>query len=298
VSFYVKDNPVKEFPRLTHFGYCWDDSGQNIPPHVHLGYEIVYLESGHGEIVVKDGDAPRKLEADDVLITRPRVRHRFVVHGDNLVYIWFGLQTDPLVFQTPEHRMKSFPLLPPSSVDHDWLGDSLFREIFENLGQAMGEKDSLVVNRVPEISRAVNNLREEVSGERTHRASLIYSSLIEIFSRLSRRLEYETLPGPNIVLNRILDYIRAHSAEPLSLEMLSEYSGYTPAYLSRLFPKITGLTMSRYIEKVRLSRARILLVQGYQVAETAKRTGFSSGSYFIRRFSDTYGISPGKWREK
>jgi hypothetical protein len=240
VSFFVKDNPVPEFPRLTHFGYCDDDSLRSVPAHVHLGYEIVFIEAGHGEVVCKGGDNPIILNADDVMMTRSRVRHRFVVHGAGLAYAWFGLQTDPVILRTPIHKMNSFPLLPPVAVDRDYLGEPMFREIFEHLGQKMGDAEYLVLHRVPGLSGAFSRLKDEVHSNRSQRGSLIYAALIEIFARLNRRLESGPRSSRHAVLNDLIDFIQAHYGEVLSLDRLCEFSGYSPAYLSRIFPRGNG----------------------------------------------------------
>ena len=295
MPFFVRDNPVPGFPRLTHFGYCGDDTVREIPLHVHLGYEIVFIESGHAEVVVRDGDAPQRLDADDVLITRPRIRHRFVMHGRDLAYLWFGLQTDVPVLRTEEHRMTSFPLLPPSEVETDWLGHPLFRGIFEGLGTSMGETDYLVIHRIPEIARSFGCLREEVTGTARHRESLIYASLVEIFTRLTRRLERGLPAGRHGIIRQLTDYIDVHYGEELKLDSLGDYTGYTPAYLSRLFSRETGITISRYLEDVRMARARELLAAGVPVGRVAQETGYRRVSHFSRRFSARHGQSPREW---
>lgn len=295
MAFFVRDNPVPGFPRLTHFGYCGEDTAREIPVHVHLGYEIVYIESGHAEVIVRDGDAPQRLEADDVLITRPRIRHRFVMHGKDLAYLWFGLQTDIPVLRTEEHQLTSFPLLPPSDVATDWLGHPLFRGIFERLGENMGDADYLVIHRVPEIARSFDCLREEVTGTARHRESLIYSSLVEIFTRLTRRLESGLPAGCHSMIRQLTEYIDVHYGEDLKLETLGEYTGYTPAYLSRLFSRETGITISRYLEDVRMARARELLATGMPVSKVSEEAGYSRVSHFSRRFSVRHGCSPREW---
>lgn len=297
MAFYLKDNPVQEFPRLTHFGYCSEETIRSVPSHVHLGYEIVYFETGQGEVIIRDGDNPVELEADDVLITRPRIRHRFVVKGREVAYTWFGLQTDALVQQTPEHKMASLPLIPPSSFGFDWLGEPLFRETFVQLGRKMGSAEYKVLHRIPEVARAFNTLKEEVTGHRLHRANLVYASLVEIFTRLSRRLEIGVAASRDPILFQLVEYINAHYSENLNLERLSDHVGYTQAYLSRIFSRKTGQTVTRFIEHVRMKNARELLAAGIPVGRASKLSGFSRPSYFSRRFVSLFGVTPREWQK-
>jgi AraC-like DNA-binding protein len=219
------------------------------------------------------------------------------VRGLNLAYTWFGLQTGASVLQTHEHKMASLPLIPPSEIESDWLGETHFREMFERLGKGMNNADYLILKQVPEISRAFTVLKEEVNGQGVFRPFLIYTSLMEIFTRLSRRLETGPAAGQNSVLGQLMDFIRAHYNQRLSLGRLSDFSGYTPTYLSRMFARKTGMTISRFIEHVRMSRARELLIAGTPVGETSRLSGFSSTSYFSRRFTALFGTRPREWRQ-
>ncbi|MBQ8046884.1 MAG: response regulator [Prevotella sp.] len=55
---------------------------------------------------------------------------------------------------------------------------------------------------------------------------------------------------------------------------------------------LTGISMGDYIRKKRLDKACQLLQQGFNVSETAYRTGFSDPNYFSKTFKKHIGISP------
>ena len=56
----------------------------------------------------------------------------------------------------------------------------------------------------------------------------------------------------------------------------------TEVYLSKLFKKATGENFSRYVEGIRMNRAKELLDQGYKVMEVVEQVGYNSPQVFRR----------------
>lgn len=100
-------------------------------------------------------------------------------------------------------------------------------------------------------------------------------------------------------LLRVSEYIRAHLAEPLSLEALSEVANLSPNYFHRLFTARFGCTPNRYITDQRILAARAKLAYTDQpLAQIAMDCGFSSQSYFTCRFTKETGKSPLQYRKE
>lgn len=78
-----------------------------------------------------------------------------------------------------------------------------------------------------------------------------------------------------------------------SLRDIAEKVGYSPDHLGVLFQKEMGMTPSDYRMRLRLLRARELLVTTVlPVSEIAREVGFPDANYFARIFRRTYGMSP------
>lgn len=88
-------------------------------------------------------------------------------------------------------------------------------------------------------------------------------------------------------------YIGRHLHDKLTAAECADYCGLSPDYLTVLFKKHTGRSLSRFIADRKLSAAKAMLRGGYSVAETAYGLGFASESHFIVRFREVYGITPG-----
>ena len=108
----------------------------------------------------------------------------------------------------------------------------------------------------------------------------------------SSRLEYEKR------VNRVIDHIRDHLAEPLSLAQLARVAAFSPFHFHRIFRAITGETVFGFIHRLRLERAAVRLLHHPResVLAVALDHGFSSAATFARAFKAQFGMSAMAWR--
>lgn len=100
------------------------------------------------------------------------------------------------------------------------------------------------------------------------------------------------------VIRTVRAYITEHCAEDISLEALASLVYLSPTYLSRLFKRETGETLSTYIQDVRMERAKNLLcTTSMKIYEVAEQVGFSDPVYFSRMFKKATGVKPKDFRE-
>lgn len=98
-------------------------------------------------------------------------------------------------------------------------------------------------------------------------------------------------------LESIERYIAAHLDADLSLEALSREIHYSSSYLSRTFKRHTGGSLSAYIKKARIERAKLLLANtDYQVQEIAEKVGMPKINTFGTVFKSETGFSPTQYR--
>lgn len=100
-------------------------------------------------------------------------------------------------------------------------------------------------------------------------------------------------------LSRITSYIKEHYTEDLSLESLAEIFSYSPAYLSRIFRKYTGINYKAYLESVRLEHAyQELANTSHTLCQIAIENGFPGSRAFARAFQKKYGALPSEFRKE
>lgn len=93
------------------------------------------------------------------------------------------------------------------------------------------------------------------------------------------------------------NYIFNHLYEELSLDRLAEVAGLNRSYLSLLFKKETGITISDFIQLERIEEAkRLIEVPEISLSDIASRLHFNDQSYFTKVFKKYTGITPKQFR--
>ena len=98
---------------------------------------------------------------------------------------------------------------------------------------------------------------------------------------------------------RCVDYIYEHLHQRITLPDLAAEAGLTESYLSSLFKKETGRSVSDYVMDKRIEAAENMLkFSDYSCADIGAILAFSSQSHFIRAFKARTGQTPREYREK
>ena len=96
-----------------------------------------------------------------------------------------------------------------------------------------------------------------------------------------------------------MEVIRTNYRQRLSVNAIAEQVHYSPAHLSTLFRKETGITLNEAILRTRLKAAMDLLRTTLEpVSAIANRTGYADVQYFSRVFKQVTGLTPLEYRRK
>ena len=96
-----------------------------------------------------------------------------------------------------------------------------------------------------------------------------------------------------------ISYIQLNLAQTLNLRTIAKALNISPSYLSTLFRKETGTTLTAYIHKARIAYAMDLLRDtNMQVQAVSLECGFVDVHYFSRLFRRIEGISPQGYRQR
>jgi AraC-like DNA-binding protein/DNA gyrase inhibitor GyrI len=101
-------------------------------------------------------------------------------------------------------------------------------------------------------------------------------------------------------INRVVDHIRNHLHETLSLEQLAQVAGLSPFHFHRMFKGQVGETLNAFVVRQRLERTIKLLQADFALCLTdaASQSGFQSLSDFSRNFKAQYNLAPSRWDRK
>lgn len=98
---------------------------------------------------------------------------------------------------------------------------------------------------------------------------------------------------------KMLWVLESRSREPLDLEELAAVTGRSKSYLSRVFPLVTGYSVTGYLRARRLSEAARVLANGApDILSVALEAGYGSHEAFTRAFRDQFGITPQMVRDR
>lgn len=108
-----------------------------------------------------------------------------------------------------------------------------------------------------------------------------------------------TAEKPHAVVAIIRDYLDANYQSDVSRSDLAELVYLNPDYISRLFKKGTGISISSYLVGKRLDLAKGLLEStDLPVNAISHRVGYENYSYFCRMFKENTGCTPNEYRKK
>jgi AraC-like DNA-binding protein len=142
--------------------------------------------------------------------------------------------------------------------------------------------------------------------------------LLALIKRLRRHLASHAVPVSNTqwpsrnlisyeeaqskseeLCQRGIEYIVMHLQDALTWELLAAQLGCSPFYLNRVFRKITGMPVMRYVNYRRIEAAKLILaMEEDRISEIAQLMGFSGVDSFSSSFKRAVGCSPGEFRRR
>lgn len=226
--------------------------GQMAPSHWHEFYELLYLFDGRSLQTVNEKQF--FMESGEVLLIAPGDLHA-TVSASGACFI--GV----VQFALPEKLPGRLMTPPPGDREMARIFTAVNREVtLRNPGYRM-----IVQGLVRQALGLLERDGKMLSAERDARAE-------------------EAL--------RIVGYIRAHLNDSPTLAATAAFAGYSPAYFSKYFKRLMGLSFKTYTDRERIWAAKDMLLEGKTVTETAALLQYDSPSSFCRAFRRIAGYSP------
>jgi AraC-like DNA-binding protein len=232
----------------------------------------------------------------------------FVVSPGNLHFM--GSQTGKVDYYT-----LLFPLEYVSFQSNDLLEKEVMaplksgkRMIKPQLGAGLSDIcDNLIALEHSDLTLSATQKEQEIAENTSdNRNNLIIqfeikSRLLLFFKRVLQSgfiLENNT-SGRNTTEKEMISYIQQNFTRKISLKEFGNQFHLSEKYISRYFKEHFHITISQYINHLRMERARQLLQETtLPVTEVAMRCGYENVSYFIRSFKKMYGNPPLKYRNE
>lgn len=251
------------------------------PPHWHGAIELVYaIENGIG---IGINGAEVILEAGDI----------GVINGDDIH--WFLQQPKPLkrwIIQIETSYFFSYA---------DYMANKIFTEPLirkrggEKAEDWHGTLETFIANLIDESQKRPPGYTLAMEGE----INRIMVWLMRHMPCKELESDRESKRGAGRKrLTKVLRFLEENYGEPIRLGDAAKVSHYSDYHFSRYFKEATGLTFNRYLNRLRISKASVLLAHSDRdITDISFETGFGSVKSFNRVFKEINGCSPSLFRK-
>ena len=235
--------------------------------HCHTHYEIIYVVRGAGNYVVEGEQY--ELRPDTLMCFRPGEFHYVNVRRDE--------PYERYVFHfSVEGLPEAGGIL--EKLEEKPLGEGNFYAI-EDFPMAVAP----IIERFEQLAPLPRPIAERLAG-------LLLSELLLILSLASPAAHSHKREEP--LGARVIRYVNAHIAEPLSLDALAGEFYVSKFYLCRAFKRHNGISVLGYVNGKRVMMARQMIESGETAAVVSERVGFADYSTFYRAYRKAYGHAP------
>ena len=249
--------------RKLPFIFHYDEMNADIQDytHWHENLEILWFREGEGCAVC---DYRRTdVKKDDIFVINSEKLH--MIESDSLVrYYCFIVDVDFCLENGIDIREMTFE----ARIDDEKVSDA-----YSRLVDAFASEDELREARIK---------------------SCALSLLLSIAERHTLHEDESEQSDPHLQnVKQAIKYIKENFQKSITLDSISEAAGLSRAYFSREFRRITGYTVTNYVNYIRCQNAAKLLKSGrYRVNAAAAECGFENMSYFARTYKKLTGSLP------
>lgn len=122
---------------------------------------------------------------------------------------------------------------------------------------------------------------------------VIHSMLVELLYFLHINTKKTSfVPKAQSRTKEVILYINDNLTKNITLDMLSEKFYMDKAYLCRSFKRLTGLTITKYINYKRMLLTRELYTKGMTLSQACEKAGFGDYTSFYKAYKREWGVPP------
>jgi AraC-like DNA-binding protein/quercetin dioxygenase-like cupin family protein len=258
------------------------EDGDLTPRHKHNYVELTYVVEGRYHQRIEGCD--ETLNKGEICLIGRDTPHREYLYQQNAIVLFLGISN--AFFD------KSTPL-----ETGDPEGQRFLREMILNHDEKYHfvrftpQKSETIIPRLFEA--IVSELRRHEPGTRYVVMGYAARLLYRLPTDYDAHIQGKTRQGAaKQQFEDVKQYLNEHYRET-SLEELVSVFGYTPDYFNRLIKRRTGMTYSRFLQDIRLEKAKILLkTTQFTIEDIAHQVGYENQTYFYRIFHEKFSAKP------
>lgn len=281
---------VELVPRIMMMGFVsytapWIHFYRNTDEH------ILYIVK-NGELHLKENGAEYVLKRGDILLLEPGLDHE----GTRKAVC------DYYFFHFKHPGMEAAFIRNPVEIAKRFLLEDDLQQDAE-MGYYFPKRHTLSdKNSFHQMTHAINELLLLYRRKHYNRGltALRFSELLIELSRdyFMQMLQTKGGKGSKAAakVHALLDFIHLHYTEKIGSELIEREFESNYDYLNRIFKRITGYTITRYVNKVRIQHAQELIQATHMsFGEIGYLTGLNDPYYFSKVFKQFTGLSPAQY---
>lgn len=274
---------VNQYESSFFYFFDWDERSYAINmefQHFHQYYEMcIFLDEQAGHLI---NGAWHDMRCGDIVAIRPSLLHKTSYPE--------GAPNKRLIIQF------ALPNMPAPLDGYMKKVLSIFKKELP-IYRFEGKYKNIILEKLNDIYY-LSKTPNEMTDLAIHNKFIEFLSLIYLYR--SQNVYQQNVDFDNITnkVYSITTYIHNHYTEDLSLNSIAEQFYVSNYYLSHQFKKVTGFTLTEYIQLTRIRNAQSLLISTNKpITDIAFLSGFSSFSQFNRVFNNFVDTSPSKFRK-
>ncbi|MCT4597195.1 MAG: AraC family transcriptional regulator [Vallitalea sp.] len=156
--------------------------------------------------------------------------------------------------------------------------------------------DELLIGKI-ETKEKYKELFSKMSNNNNYEELIEY--IYKEFYEFSKDIQMKKEENGSQLINNINDYIKEnYNNNMLGLTDIADKFHISEAYISRMYKDLTGQNFSVYLEKIRMNKAKELLINSNMKIElVAREVGYNSINTFHKAFKRVNGITPGAYKK-
>lgn len=246
--------------------------------HCHQEVEIIVIRSGRLKVSCEEEFL---MQAGDICIIPPFRNHSIAKGSEDC---------ERLVIQ---FDLKIMGTWTKDEEDWIWIQNELNKLDMYSGHWAAGTRDK--IREILEVMYA-EYLKKDYVWHLS--VKTLVNSLILISLREMSRVKEKSVNKQLSKMKDILEYVALHYCEEIKLQSCADAVGFNPSYLSRFFSERMGVTFQEYIKKLRLEKAKwLLLTEKMLITEICYKSGFQDVKTFNKLFKKEYGVCPTVFRK-
>lgn len=272
------------------FIHLSDNSDLNGIMHCHNSIQVSYVFSGSAIHTIQNTSYP--IKKGDIILVNHNVPHCFTHTPNTEDFMTYNLHFTPDFIETADidsnefYSLISYYMFPSAFDEFDW------------------EKPLNYI--VKTKSREFHSLFKKIYSEYTNREigyqhiirAQLTELIIQLFREIRKQQPHFTQPHQELV-EKAIKHMNDNYKSRINLEDIVSDMFVSKNYFRQIFKKVTGVSVSTYIQHLRINEARRLLENDMEssVSKIANKCGYNDMKFFYQAFKKTVGMTPTEYRQ-